>query len=211
MQVKICGCRTLEDARAAIQAGADLLGFNFYPQSPRCLTPETCRAIVAALRQENAAARLVGVFVNATDAQILDTLDVCDLDLAQLHGDEPPELLLQLGECAFKALRPADLSDLESDLSRYPARPHAPAWLVDAYHPGVYGGSGQTGDWSLAARLAHKSPILLAGGLTPNNVAQAIRQVHPWGVDVASGVESAPGVKDPEKMRLFIQEAKRFD
>jgi phosphoribosylanthranilate isomerase len=210
MQVKICGCRTHEDSLAAVQAGADLLGFNFYPPSPRYISPETCRGIAAALRQQGAAVTLVGVFVNAPAEFILDTLAYCSLDLAQLHGDEPPELLQQLGARAFKALRPTDPNALESALVSYPFPTTTPAWLVDACLPGTYGGAGQTADWSLAARLATQAPILLAGGLNPQNVAAAIRQVRPWGVDVASGVESAPGIKDPAKMRAFIHHAKNI-
>lgn len=208
MHVKICGIRTLVDAEAAIEAGADMLGFNFYQPSPRFVALETCREIVASLRQRQVAAILVGVFVNATAEQILETLDACGLDLAQLHGTEPPEVQRQLGTLAYKALCPPDRSALEDDLERYVARPSAPAWLVDAFRVGEYGGTGRTANWTLAAGLAQQAPVLLAGGLTPNNVARAIEQVRPWGVDVASGVESSPGTKDPEKMRLFIKEAK---
>jgi phosphoribosylanthranilate isomerase len=210
MQVKICGIRRLEDAQAAISAGADMLGFNFYPPSPRYITPEVCREITLALRQEGKSTTLVGVFVNATAAEIHDTLDMCVLDQAQLHGTEPPEVLQSLGNKAFKALRPANQDDLEDTLEHYPTRSEAPAWLVDAYRVGEYGGTGLTANWTLAAGLAQQAPILLAGGLTPYTVAQAINQVHPWGVDVASGVESAPGVKDYEKIRLFIKEAKNY-
>jgi phosphoribosylanthranilate isomerase len=210
MQVKICGCRTYDDSLAAVQAGANLLGFNFYPKSPRYISPQTCRAIAAALRRQNAGTTFVGIFVNAPAEFILDTLAYCRLDLAQLHGDEPPELLLQLGDRAFKALRPAGPNALDSALVSYPFPTTTPTWLVDACLPGMYGGAGQTADWSLAARLASNAPILLAGGLNPLNVADAIRQVHPWGVDVASGVESAPGIKDHEMMRLFIKRAKNI-
>lgn len=210
MQVKICGIRSLEDAQAAIQAGADLLGFNFYPASPRYIEPKTCQEIVSALRQQPVSVILVGVFVNAASEQILETLERCSLDLAQLHGNEPPEVLKNLGQRAYKALRPVDLWALEDALERYPARFTPPAWLVDAHNPVAFGGTGQTSDWTLAAELAETAPILLAGGLTPDNVIQAINQVHPWGVDVASGVESAPGIKDIHKMRTFIKNAKEL-
>ena len=208
MKVKICGLKTLEEARAALEAGADLLGFNFYPSSPRYIPPAACAKLVAALRAESCAARLVGVFVNASPDEITAILDGCDLDLAQLSGDESPETLNALGGRAYKALRPADASALALSLRQYPPAAAAPAWLVDAYRPGEYGGTGQSADWSLARQLARQAPILLAGGLTPDNVAAAVRQVRPWGVDVASGVESAPGVKDPALVRAFIQAAR---
>jgi phosphoribosylanthranilate isomerase len=211
--VKICGVTTLEDARAAVQAGADMLGYNFYPPSPRCLTSQSCIAIQSALKREVGSAfdqvTTVGIFVNASLETIQSVLDACALDLAQLSGDEPPETLAALGSRAFKALRAPNLETLNSDLARYPKRTAAPVWLLDAHHAGTYGGSGQVADWSLAADLASREPILLAGGLTPENVAEAVRKVGPWGVDVASGVESSPGRKDAHKMFEFIQAARQ--
>jgi phosphoribosylanthranilate isomerase len=130
-----------------------------------------------------------------------------DLDFAQLSGDEPAETLAALPGRAYKALRLGQPGDVPGALARYTPTLPEPAWLVDAYRPGEYGGTGARADWSLARDLAAQSAILLAGGLTPDNVADAIRQVHPWGVDVASGVESAPGVKQAAKMRSFIQAA----
>jgi phosphoribosylanthranilate isomerase len=220
MKVKICGITTLADALAAIDAGAELLGFNCYPQSPRYIAPQACTQIVSAitdyvLRIANPTKRkthsviLIGVFVNAPAAEITATLDACGLHLAQLHGDEPPEMLAALGKRAFKALRPVDADALANALRNYPPRSDAPTYLIDAYHPTMYGGAGQIGNWSLATMLAEQSPVLLAGGLTPANVATAVAQVMPWGVDVASGVESSPGVKDHAKMRAFIQNAKK--
>lgn len=210
MKVKICGLTTLEDALAAVEAGADLLGFNFYPKSPRCLAPEACRAITAGLRRAGADVVTVGVFVNAGLEEITAILDSCSLDLAQLHGDEPPELLAQLGSRAFKALRPDGSEALEALRKTYPPRADAPAYLVDAFQAGSYGGTGRTGDWLLAGALAAGHPILLAGGLTSENVAAAVKQVHPWGVDTASGVETSPGRKDRLKMEAFIRVAKNL-
>ncbi len=207
MQVKICGITNREDALAAVSAGADMLGFNFYPGSPRCISPETCAEIMRALAGYNVVT--VGVFVNAAAEEIETTLQTYGLDLAQLSGDEPPEVLNRLGERAYKALRPADEAGLKAGLGRYPQRTLAPAWLVDAYRPGAFGGTGQVADWGLAAGLAAQAPVLLAGGLRPENVAAAIAQVHPWGVDVASGVELRPGKKDTQKMAAFIQNAKK--
>ena len=208
MKVKICGITSLEDGLAALAGGADLLGFNFYPHSPRFLSLNACAAITLELRRRGCAATLVGVFVNPTRAAVEETLESCALDLAQLSGDESPDLVRALGERAFKVLRPANRLELDQALSAYPRRSPPPAVLIDARHPGAYGGTGQPADWNLAAGLARRVPILLAGGLTPANVAAAVHQVQPWGVDVASGVESAPGRKDPARMTAFIQAAR---
>jgi phosphoribosylanthranilate isomerase len=205
MKVKICGLTSLDDSLAAVDAGADLLGFNFYPPSPRYIDRETCALISETLHARGYRGVLVGVFVNAGVGQIDDTLNACGLDLAQLSGDEPPGVLAALGQRAFKALRPANAAALAENLALYPARQAEPAWLVDAYRPGEYGGTGAAADWNLARQLAGRAPILLAGGLRPENVAQAARAVRPWGVDVASGVESAPGHKDLEKIKAFIR------
>ncbi len=208
MRVKICGITNLEDAQAALDAGAGLLGFNFYPPSPRFIQPKECARILDLLERSGkrtAQVTMVGVFVNAALEEVRGVLDACDLDLAQLAGDEPPEMLAALGERAFKTLRPADAAALEEALARYPARTAPPAWLLDASLPGAYGGTGRTANWNLAAGLAAREPVLLAGGLTPANVRAAVLQVRPWGVDVASGVESAPGRKDREKMIAFVR------
>jgi phosphoribosylanthranilate isomerase len=151
----------------------------------------------------------VGVFVNASAAQVQTILDECGLDLAQLSGGEPPQTLLSLGQRAFKALRPMDANALQQGIRSYPARLEPPAWLIDACQPGKYGGTGQTANWHLAAGAALHAPILLAGGLKPDNVAAAVAQVQPWGVDTASGVESAPGRKDTRQMAAFIQAARQ--
>jgi indole-3-glycerol phosphate synthase/phosphoribosylanthranilate isomerase len=206
-RVKICGITTRQDALAAVDAGADMLGFNFYPRSKRYIPPEQCVRIVSFLAQYTARVQLVGVFVNATKAEIEAITDDCHLDLVQLSGDEPPEFLQALGPRAFKSIRPTSLEEAQADAARF-ARAAPPALLIDARQPGEYGGTGHTGDWELARALAEQCPILLAGGLTPENVAAAVTQVRPWGVDVASGVESAPGKKDAQKMRDFIQAAR---
>jgi phosphoribosylanthranilate isomerase len=206
--VKICGIRTLEDALAAVDAGADMLGFNFYPPSPRYLEPDACAELVERLR---AARRelpmLIGVFVNHEPGEILRVLDRCGLDRAQLSGDEPPEALARLDGRAFKAIRPRSEEEAATLAAGYAATA-PPALLLDASGTGLYGGSGAIADWSVAARLAAALPILLAGGLTPENVAAAAREVRPWGVDVASGVERALGVKDATRMAEFIRRAK---
>jgi indole-3-glycerol phosphate synthase/phosphoribosylanthranilate isomerase len=207
-RVKICGITTQQDALAAVDAGADMIGFNFYPKSRRYITPEACWRIVSALTQYAPHVTLVGVFVNAIRSEIEAIADDCHLDLVQFSGDEPPEFLRALGPRAFKGIRPTSLEEAQTDAARF-ARSASPALLVDAYRPGEYGGTGHTGDWGLAQKLAAQYPILLAGGLTPDNVAAAVAQVHPWGVDVASGVESRPGKKDASKMTTFVQAARK--
>jgi phosphoribosylanthranilate isomerase len=210
-KIKICGITTLNAALAAIDAGADLLGFNFYPGSPRFVEIDRCQEITAVLRRNYPQITLVGVFVNRSMGEIRTLLELCQLHLAQLHGDETPEMLAALGECAFKAIRLSDSSvrkfENRSVFIRETANQSVsrPALLVDSTVKGLYGGSGVVADWSIAAQLAQQLPILLAGGLTPENVAEAVRQVRPWGVDVASGVESSPGVKDPVKMKAFAK------
>jgi indole-3-glycerol phosphate synthase/phosphoribosylanthranilate isomerase len=204
-KVKICGITTLNDALAAVEAGADLLGFNFYPPSPRFITTSACARLCAALRARAIPVTTVGVFVNTPPADIQAILDECGLDLAQLHGDEPPEDLAALGGRAFKAIRPASLPEARAAVGRYGLRKAPPALLVDTAAAGAYGGTGQAGDWAMARPLAAEHPLLLAGGLRPENVAAAVAQVRPWGVDVASGVEVEPGRKDPAKMRAFVR------
>jgi len=211
MKVKICGLTNLADCLAAVNAGADLLGFNFYPPSPRCISPGECARIVRELRTRKVQVVTVGVFVNSPADEILKIMDSCHLDLAQLSGDEPRAVLAAVGPRAYKALRPANTAALQEGLASYSPRSAPPAWLVDAHHPGQYGGTGQIAEWNLARSLARKAPILLAGGLNPSNVAQAVRQVQPWGVDVASGVELSPGYKDDAKMRAFVDEVRKSE
>jgi phosphoribosylanthranilate isomerase len=205
--VKICGLTTREDSMLAVEAHANMLGFNFYRPSPRYISPQACRMITAELKQHLRRPVLVGVFVNSSLNEINDILEICSLDLAQLSGNESEDLLEVLGERAFKALRPLSSASHKEFVERYPQRKSPPACLVDAHLSGSYGGSGQTADWKLAAEIAARTPILLAGGLTPDNVGAAIAQVRPWGVDVATGVESSPGRKDWYKMKEFIESA----
>ena len=212
MKVKICGITNIEDARAAIEAGADLLGFNFYPKSPRYVTPERAGEIAAHVRSDEQRPLLVGVFVNSPLDEVRSILEVAQIDLAQLHGDEPVKVVEQLQGRGFKALRPTSEEAAEIDAEWFaPHGPNAPVLLVDAYRKDQYGGTGHTADWSIATKLAQQYPILLAGGLTPDNVAEAVRQVKPWGVDVASGVEVSPGKKDAAKMKLFVERCRRMN
>jgi phosphoribosylanthranilate isomerase len=202
-KIKICGIKTAKDALAAMDAGADLIGFNFYPKSPRSIGVGTCRDIMTVMRKYGHIT-YVGVFVNATIAEVRATMETCGLSLAQLHGDETAEMLKSLNGKAFKAFRGVPVNPDGF------TRNDAPAFLVDASVKGEYGGTGIAADWSAAAELAKQYPLLLAGGLTPENVAEAVQRVHPWGVDVASGVESAPGVKDAAKMKEFVQAVMRL-
>jgi len=205
-KIKICGIKNVTEALAAKDAGADLIGFNFYPKSPRYIDVDRCRSIMSVM-WKYMHITYVGVFVNASVKEVRATMQICGLNLAQLHGDETSEMLDELGGKAFKAFR--GVADMETD--KQMIANNAPAFLVDASVKGLYGGSGVTADWNGAAELAKKYPLLLAGGLTPENVAEAVRKVRPWGVDVASGVEAAPGKKDAEKMFAFVQSVRRVE
>jgi phosphoribosylanthranilate isomerase len=207
MIVKICGVKTFEIALHALEAGAEMLGFNFYSPSPRYIRPDKCAEIIARLKSQDVNFTAVGVFVNENPQKIQEIMGTCQLDLAQLAGDETPQDMAVLDSRAFKAVRPRSLQEAAAQI-RYLARPAAPALLVDAHVKGAYGGTGETGDWSLARFTAEQVPILLAGGLNPENVAESVRVVRPWGVDVASGVESSPGIKDPDKISAFIAASK---
>ena len=202
-KIKICGIKTLPDALAAIEAGADYLGFNFYPKSVRFVETDACSEITSALKREHPKIQLIGVFVNSPVDEIKHILKTCALDLAQLHGDETPETLGAFDGKAFKAFR-----GVPQRINGF-SREKAPALLVDSAVKGAYGGTGVIADWSAAAELAKQYPLLLAGGLTPENVADAVWQVNPWGVDVASGVEATPGEKDASKMKAFVKAVKR--
>lgn len=213
--VKICGLTTLADAQAALDAGADLLGFICYAKSPRYLPPERIASIITTLHSSlftpHSSLLTVGVFVDESLDTIQRVLAETGLDLAQLHGGEPPVMLERLQGRAFKALRPRSLTEAEADAEWYTGLgPQAgPDLLLDAYHPQAYGGTGQRADWDIAASLARNCRLLLAGGLNPANVAEAVARVQPWGVDVSSGVESEPGRKDQAAVRAFVLAAKK--
>jgi phosphoribosylanthranilate isomerase len=199
VRVKICGVTRLEDALAAARLGADAVGFNFWPGSKRYLAPAAAGEIV---RQLPAGVVPFGVFVDPSREEAEAALAASGVAVAQLHGDEPPALCAALPVPVVKALRVSDSNSLAA-LASYEVR----AFLLDSASPG-YGGSGVTFDWSLAAQVAQVLPVFLAGGLVPENVAAAVRTVRPLAVDVASGVEASPGVKDPTRMEAFIRNAK---
>jgi phosphoribosylanthranilate isomerase len=200
-RVKICGITNPADAQVAVEAGADALGFIFYDRSPRFIPVKNAVEISRALPPYTLR---VGVFVNPSEELVQRAIDECGLNLLQFHGDEPPEFCTQFGLMSMKAFRIRDAGSLR-ELSKY----QTDAWLLDAYSSDTLGGTGEKFNWDLAVE-AQKfgKPIFLAGGLTPENVADAVRQVRPFGVDVASGVESAPGKKDAAKVRAFINVAK---
>jgi len=201
VRVKICGITNVEDALLAAEAGADALGFMFCESSPRYLSPAEASAII---RQLPPFLFRVGVFVNATEDVIRRTVAECGLDRVQLHGDETPDFCRQLPVPVIKALRVKDADSLRA-LSGYDVI----ACLLDSFVPGVPGGTGAAFNWELALQAkASGQRIILAGGLTPDNIVQAVRKVQPYGVDVSSGVESSPGKKDPAKVRMFIASAK---
>jgi len=200
VKVKVCGITNLEDAAASAEYGADAIGLVF-AQGPRHVTPTQARYIVSKLPEHLIK---VGVFADHTLAEVKDIMAHCSLDFAQLHGSESPEYCIALGNKAIKAFRVKDES-LLLNIRKY----RACAYLLDSYLPGVRGGTGRIFNWDIAIRAKKYGKIILSGGLTPNNVAEAIKKVRPAGVDVSSGVESSPGKKDHGKLRAFIDAARR--
>jgi len=200
-KIKICGITNATDAQLATKLGADALGFNFYSGSPRFVSRERVRAIVASLPPFVVP---VAIFVNEQPALIKETCDFCGIRTIQLHGDEAPAVIGQLR--AYKVIKAVQVQS-ERDLIQL-RKYDADAFLLDAYVPGKRGGTGFPFNWELAKSAASSLPILLAGGLNPVNVAEAIRVVNPYGVDVCTGVESEPGKKDRRLLRQFIREAR---
>ena len=202
MKVKICGITNGPDAEAAVEAGADALGFVFYSQSPRAVDVEVAAAVIRALPPFVAK---VGVFVDAALPTILEIAGQCGLDTIQLHGGESPELCGRIPLKTIKAFRVQNEAVL-AELKRF----NTSAWLLDGYVAGQPGGTGATFNWTIARQAcALGRPVILAGGLTPANIREAIRQVRPYGVDVSSGVEARAGKKDFAKLRDFLAAAKQ--
>lgn len=204
VRVKICGITKPEDAKLAAELGAHAIGLNFYDDSPRCITPFAAAELIRRLPPFVAP---VGVFVNWDEAPVVALCKALGLTAAQLHGDESPQVVERVARRmpVIKALRLGQGS-AAPDFSRYRS---ASAFLLDTNVPGHYGGTGATGNWHLARVAAQSHRIILAGGLTPENVGEAIRIVRPYAVDVASGVESRPGKKDPAKLQAFFEEVAR--
>lgn len=201
VRIKICGITRIEDALAAVAAGADAIGLVFYAKSPRAVTPAQAKAIVAALPPFVTS---VGLFVDMPRAELRQLLAEVPLDLLQFHGDESPEDCAGHGRPFIKALRVKPGDDVAAAIARYS---EAAGILLDTYVPGTPGGTGEAFDWSLVPRDAAK-PVVLAGGLTPDNVGDAVRQVRPYAVDVSGGVEASKGIKDAAKIKAFIQRAR---
>ncbi len=202
VKVKICGITSPGDAFGAVEAGADALGFVFCDASPRCISIAAAAGITRALPGH---LLRTGVFVNPDADLVLRAIGECGLSLLQFHGEELPDFCLQFGVMSMKAFRVRDAGVL-NQLGAYATQ----AWLLDAYSPGVPGGTGETFNWQIAFEATRLGrPVFLAGGLTPENVAEAIRQARPFGVDVSSGVEAAPGRKDLAKVRAFIAAARQ--
>ncbi len=201
LRIKICGITNVADAMAAVDAGADALGFMFYERSKRYVTPDAVAEIVEQLPPF---VMRVGVFVDPPEETVNETTSTCGITALQFHGSESPEFCGQFGLPVIKAFRITDKNSLEA-LPRY----QTSAWLLDSDVPGQFGGTGTKFDWSLAQRATSLGrPVILAGGLTPENVAAAVREVRPYGVDVSSGVELAPGRKDAQRMKAFIRAAR---
>jgi len=204
VKIKICGITNHDDAQAAIEAGADALGFVFYKSSPRWVQPDVVRRIVGTLPPF---VLPVGVFVNEDGKVVRDLMDACGLAVAQLHGDETAAYCEQLGRPAWKAVRLKDAGSFLA-LAEYKGRAGVRGVVIDAFSESAYGGTGRRVDWTLAAEAARHAPVILAGGLTQENVHEAVRIVRPDGVDVSSGVEISPGKKDPHKLTAFIAAVK---
>ncbi len=204
--VKICGITNAADARAACEAGANSLGFNFYPKSPRFIAKADAAKIRTQLPNEVEA---VGVFVNLPAPEIAELHRELRFNAVQLHGDESPEVVSDLAR-ALKVIK-AFRVDKNFPMEKFAAYLEASAFLLDAAESGQFGGTGHTTDWEVARQAAVAHRIILAGGLTVENVADAIRVVRPYGVDVASGVENKPGRKDHGRLREFIQEVRRAE
>jgi phosphoribosylanthranilate isomerase len=199
--VKICGITNPADALVAAEAGADVIGFVFCPSSPRCVSLETAGKVN---RELPPFVMRAGVFVDAPEDLVWNAIRECRLNLLQFHGNESPEDCVKFGIMSMKAFRVKDSASLEG-VTEY----QTDAWLLDAFAPDRAGGTGATFNWDLAREAQrHGRPIFLAGGLTPENVADAIRKVQPFGVDVSSGVEASPGRKDHARVKAFIAAAK---
>jgi len=201
VKVKICGITNLDDAMAAVNSGADALGFVFFKKSPRYISPSNAKKIIKKLPPFISS---VGVFVNEKKETIEKIISQAGINIIQLHGDEPPSAC-NLSRPVIKAIRVKSIESLDI-VSKY--KDKVSAFLLDAYTPEVFGGTGQIFNWDIAVEARELGSVILAGGLTPENIEKAVRYVHPYAVDVSSGVEAEKGKKDHKKIRLFIEKAK---
>ena len=212
-RLKICGLRDPDNALVAVESGADFLGLNFVPGVRRQIPPERGCEIVGRVRAstEGDGPRLVGLFADQPLDEVNDIVRRCGLDLAQLCGDEPPEYWARVEADVIKQIKVRDdsLEDTLSSVERVVQAGHIA--MLDRYEKGAQGGTGHTFDWGIAQKVAERFPVVLAGGLTPDNIARAIVEVGPWGVDVSSGVEQSAGKKDYDLMHRFIDAVHRAD
>lgn len=197
VKIKICGMTQLQDAVFAAEQGADAVGFIFYKKSPRSVNMKAVKEIISKLPPF---VDTVGVFVNESADRVNKIAEYCGLDLVQLHGDESPAYCRKIRRRVVKAFRVIDLQSIKQ-LEKFPVS----GFLLDTFSENMHGGTGKVFDWNLAHPAKKVGPVILAGGLTPRNIRQAISQVRPYGVDVCSGVEKSPGIKDPEKVKAFLK------
>ncbi len=212
VKVKICGVTTFDDALMAAEFGVDMIGLNFYKPSPRYIIPDNATMLCDELRARlgDNCPVLVGVFVNEAVGTISQIVGKVGLDAAQLSGDESIDMLKELRGIGFKGIRPMNkamaLDDATYYAPQFPEDDRLPSMLLDAYHPSLYGGTGEQASEEIALAVKAQVPrLMLAGGLKPENIAGRVDAIQPWGVDVASGVESAPGVKDAVQVKAFIK------
>lgn len=203
IRVKICGITSMEDASVAFEGGADAVGFIFYRNSPRHITPLAASKIVEGL---GPFITTVGVFVNEPPEGIRAAISASGIDCVQLHGEESPLECVGYGVDVIKAVRVRDRSDI-ARLREF----HVSAYLLDTYREGMHGGTGESFDWDIAVEAKRSGRVILSGGLGPDNVGEAVKRVRPYAVDVSSGVESSPGRKDPDRVLRFIKEARNAD
>ncbi len=202
-QIKICGLTNLQQIQECIEIGVTWIGLNCYPKSPRYLRPKAIRELVAEIPEE---VTTVGVFVNEPADNVEHILQYTRMQYAQLHGHETPTYVSALKVPSIKAFRVSDQFRLE-EIAEYPQG----IFLLDSYHPNLYGGTGDPFNWEIAKKAQQFGKFMLAGGLKPENVGKAVKQVQPFGVDVSSGVESSPGVKDLQKVRRFVEEVRKAE
>jgi phosphoribosylanthranilate isomerase len=203
MIIKICGITRIEDAQLAIELGADAIGFIFAPKSPRCISPETAREIIKTLPSK---VEKIGVFVNASLQQIHSIRKVSGISMAQLHGDESPDFAATLNIPYIKALKPKFMEEL-SKLKNFPS---AAMNLIDAYHPTLAGGTGSVADLQLAKAAKAYGPLMLAGGLSDQNILAILNEITPHAIDLSSSLELSPGIKCPNKLRSFFKTVRPY-
>ena len=215
-KIKICGIRSYESALMVAESGADMIGLNFYTKTPRYIEPTEARKIADKLRITlgEKCPLIIGLFVNATGSHITEVIDKVGLDFVQLSGDESNSVLSELRSLAFKSIRPANkamaIEEVNYFESTFPTDDRIPSLILDAFNPKLYGGTGETASIDVALSVKELVPrMMLAGGLNPDNVADRIKSIQPWGVDVASGVEDGtPGIKDETRVKAFIEAVK---